>query len=332
VLPGYNAAVQLPLDSTSLEPGLRKRRWLELALDYRCNLRCIGCHACQDTGERLSGPEAGGFLRSARERGIDHLWLGGGEPTLRDDLLAIVRTARKMGFVEVALQTNGMRLAYPKYRDAVLAAGVTEIRFNVKSHRAEVHDRLSGDVPSHALAMQAIEGLAGIAGPPVRVVADVLLARGTAADLPQLVIELGARGVKSVVLWLLSAADANDERVRSEVPRIADLVPVLVAAKASADSAGLKLVSLHTPPCTLPPDLRELFSPASELGLLVVGPDAKPFPLEDSPFEGGAYAKTCWQCMARRACGGPRADYVAIHGDAEFVALRPPTQAEGASA
>jgi len=206
----------------------------------------------------------------------------------------------------------------------VVAAGVTEIRFNVKSHRAEVHDRLSGGVPSHALAMQAIEGLAG---GPVRVVVDVLLARGTAADLPQLVTELGPRGVKSVVLWLLSAADANDERVRSEVPRIADLAPLLVAAKASADSAGVKLVSLHTPPCTLPPELRGLFSTASELGLLVVGPDAKPFPLEDSPFEGGAYAKACWQCMARRACGGPRADYVAIHGDAEFVALRPPTPA-----
>ena len=312
--------MQLPLDS-SLETGTRKRRWLELALDYRCNLRCIGCHACQDTGERLSGPEAGGFLRSARERGIDHLWLGGGEPTLRDDLLSIVRAARKMGFVEVSLQTNGMRLAYPKYRDAVLAAGVTEIRFNVKSHRAEVHDRLSGDVPSHALAMQAIEGLAGAS---VRVVADVLLARGTAADLPQLVTELGARGVASVVLWLLSAADANDDRVRGEVPRIADLVSTLAAARESAGAAGVKLVSLHTPPCTLPPDLRGLFSAASELGLLVVGPDGRPFPLEDSPFEGGAYTKECWQCMARRACGGPRADYVAIHGDAEFVALRPP--------
>jgi MoaA/NifB/PqqE/SkfB family radical SAM enzyme len=312
--------VELPLDS-SLETGMRKRRWLELALDYRCNLRCIGCHACQDTGERLSGPEAGGFLRSARERGIDHLWLGGGEPTLRDDLLSIVRAARKMGFVEVSLQTNGMRLAYPKYRDAVLAAGVTEIRFNVKSHRAEVHDRLSGDVPSHALAMQAIEGLAGA---PVRVVADVLLARGTAADLPQLVTELGARGVASVVLWLLSAADANDDRVRGEVPRIADLVSTLAAASESAVAAGVKLVSLHTPPCTLPPELRALFSAASELGLLVVGPDGRPFPLEDSPFEGGAYTKACWECILRRACGGPRADYVSIHGDAEFVALRPP--------
>ena len=228
-----------------------------------------------------------------------------------------------MGFVEVSLQTNGMRLAYPRYREAVLAAGVTEIRFNVKSHRAEVHDRLSGDVPSHALAMQAIEGLSGAS---VRVVADVLLARGTAADLPQLVTELGARKVTSVVLWLLSAADANDDRVRGEVPRIADLVSTLAAAKESAGAAGVKLVSLHTPPCTLPPDLRGLFSAASELGLLVVGPDARPFPLERLLFEGGGLHQGTAGAVhgLRRACGGPRADYVAIHGDAEFVALRPP--------
>ncbi|MGH7439055.1 MAG: radical SAM protein [Polyangiaceae bacterium] len=332
--------MQLPLDSgfesasagtTGDASGRARRRWLELALDYRCNLRCIGCHACQDTGERLSGAEAGGYLRSARERGIDRLWLGGGEPTLRDDLLAIVRTARQMGFVEVALQTNGMRLAYPRYRDALLAAGVTEVRFNVKSHRADVHDRLSGGVPCHALAMEAIDRLAQLAGAPVRLVADVLLARGTAADLPLLVTDLARRGVKSIVLWLLSAADANDDAVRAEVPRIGDLWAALATARENAGRAGVELTSLHTPPCTLPPPLRGLFSPAADLGLLVVGPDARPFPLEDSPFEGGAYTKACWGCAARPSCGGPRADYVAIHGDSEFVSLEAPVAAGASS-
>jgi MoaA/NifB/PqqE/SkfB family radical SAM enzyme len=313
---------------SSLEYG--SRRWLELALDYRCNLRCIGCHACDDTGERLSSAQAAGLIRAGRDRGIDRLWLGGGEPTLRGDLLALVRGARQLGYVEVAVQTNGMRLAYPEYRDALVAAGVTELRFNVKSHRAEVHDRLSGEVPCHALLLQAVDGVAALAGSPVRIVADVLLARGAAAELPDLVTFYAGRGVRGFTLWLLSAADSSDPLVAGEVPRIRDLWPALAGAREAAERLGATLTSLHTPPCTLPAELRATFHPASELGLLVVGPDAMPFPLEASPFEGGAYTPGCARCSERRRCGGPRADYLKIHGDEEFVPLGAPAALEEA--
>ena len=301
------------------------RRWLELALDHRCNLRCLGCRSCHDgpdTKQRLTTRDAAAWLRAGREHGVDRLWLGGGEPTLRDDLLVIVREARRVGYRDVVVQTNGVRLAYPKYRDALVAAGVTEIRFNVKSHRAEIHDRLSGGVACHEHLLTAIAGLAEAA--PVALAADVLLTRGTAGEMAPLVTFFAERGVRAFVLWLLSASDSEDARVAGEIPRISDIGPALGAALAEAQRCGATLASLHTPPCTLPPLLRGIFSPASELGLLVVGPDARPFPLETSPFEGGAYLPACAGCNARPSCGGPRADYLAVHGDAEFAALPAP--------
>jgi pyruvate-formate lyase-activating enzyme len=242
--------VQLPV-------AFAGRRWLEIALDYRCNLRCLGCHACHDTGERLTSSEALALLRSGRARGMKSLWLGGGEPTLRDDLLSLVRAARELGYAPITLQTNGMRLAYADYRAAVLRAGVTEVRLNVKSHRAEVHDRLSGGEKCHALLLDA---LAGLAGTGTRVAADVLLTRETGADLPETISFFASRGVESFVLWLLSAADAPGEQsdehlaVAAEVPRIADLIPALSAARDAARRLRVELTSLHTPPCTLPPE------------------------------------------------------------------------------
>src|SRR5580700_1804751 len=131
-----NTVIRVPFSRV-----LSGRRWLEIALDYRCNLRCLGCHACHDTGERLASSDAMALLRSGRAQGIESLWLGGGEPTLRDDLLSLVRAARELGYGNVTVQTNGMRLAYAEYRTALLAAGVTQVRLNVKSHRADVHDR-----------------------------------------------------------------------------------------------------------------------------------------------------------------------------------------------
>lgn len=294
------------------------RRWLELALDYRCNLRCLGCHACHDDGARLSSTDAASLLREGRARGIASLWIGGGEPTLRDDLFALVKTARSLGYARVLVQTNGMRLAYAAYADALVAAGVTDVSVNVKSHRAETHDRLSRADGCHALLVDALRGLA-TRGVPVS--ADVLLARSTIVDLAELVPFYASFGVKRFVLWLLSGADVNDRDVVDEVPRMADLIPHLARAAEAARAANVALVSLHTPPCTLPPALRPLFEPASSLDLVVVGPDARAFPLEESPFEGGAYVATCAECSERPRCGGPRADYLRIHGDREFSAI-----------
>ena len=295
------------------------RRVLEIALDYRCNLRCLGCHSCHDTGERLASSQAMELLRSGREQGIGSLWLGGGEPTLRDDLLSLVRAARELGYGHVTVQTNGMRLSYAQYRTALLAAGVTCVRLNVKSHRSEVHDRLSGGVSCHALLLEA---LAGLATTGVTVVADVLLTRSTVDDLAETVSFFGSRGVSAFTLWLLSTADRAEEEVAREVPRIADLVVSLAAARVAANGLGVGLTSLHTPPCTLPAELRELYTPASSLSLVVTGPEGRPFALESSPFEGGAYLEGCADCADRARCGGPRADYRRLHGDQEFVPLQ----------
>ena len=295
-----------------------ERRWLEIALDYRCNLRCLGCHACHDTGESLSSTQALEVLRAGRARKITSLWLGGGEPTLRGDLLRLVKTARGLGYEEVLLQTNGMRLAYPAYVDALLAAGVTDVSVNVKSHVAEVHDRLSGVDGCHALLVAALEALAAR---DARVSADVLVTKTTMVDLPETVRFFAARGVRRFVLWLLSAADSAAREVDDEVPRIADVVPHLTRAASVAKDLSVELVSLHTPPCTLPGELRSVFLPASSLALLVVGPDGRSFPLEESSFEGGAYVEACAACVERGRCGGPRADYLRLHGAREIVPI-----------
>lgn len=299
-------------------------RWLELTLDYRCNLRCVGCRACSDSGERMDGPEVARHLAWGRQQGIESLWIGGGEPTLRDDLPRIVHAARRLGYREVLLQTNALRLGYPRYLEALLAAGLTRVSVNLKSHRAEVTDRLSGAEGTHALLVGALEQLRAREVP---VVADVLLTRLGAADLGELVPYYAALGVRRFWLWLLSATDVEESDVEEaevsrEVPRISELHEALRAARDAAADCGAELATLHTPPCTLPEDLRPLVWSATELRLLVLNPGQAPIPLERSPMEGGARVEACATCALGERCLGPRADYLALHGAAEFRALK----------
>jgi MoaA/NifB/PqqE/SkfB family radical SAM enzyme len=308
------------LSDPAMTPADRAREWIELALDYRCNLRCLGCRACEGGTESLGGATVRALLEDARRRNISNLWIGGGEPTLRDDLLSIVATARRLGFGRVLLQTNGLRLAYPRYVDALVAAGVTDVSLNVKSHRADVHDALSRHEGAHALLLR---GLGELSRTTLRRAADVLVTKTTAPELAQTVRVFARHGVTRFSLWLLSAADIDDPDVLAEVPRIAELHSFLRAAAAEADEAGVELVTLHTPPCTLPEELRGRWRSARALRLEVVDPGGRAFPLETSPFEGSVHAP-CTACSLHARCPGPRADYLRLHGDSEVVPLGPP--------
>ena len=87
--------------------------YLRLSLTDRCNFRCEYCSpADYEEGGKLLGREEIRRLAAAFGKlGIRRIRLTGGEPTLRKDVVEIVRDlAGTPGIEEVALTTNGHRL------------------------------------------------------------------------------------------------------------------------------------------------------------------------------------------------------------------------------
>jgi MoaA/NifB/PqqE/SkfB family radical SAM enzyme len=268
--------------------------------------------------------DAARWLRWGRAQGLAGAWLGGGEPTLREDLFPLLRQARKLGYREVLIQTNGLRLAYDRYTQALVEAGLGAVRLNLKSADAAIHDQICQRDGAHALVDQA---LVHLAASPVQVLADVLLTRATLPGLAATVERYAARGVRGFSLWLLSAHDSPDPAVGAEVPPLSEVARALATAAGVAAARGVTIESLHTPPCALPGPLRGLFRPPSSWGLVVVDASQRPFSLEGSAFEGGAFLPGCQGCARRPGCPGPRADYLALHGAAEFVPITGSTEA-----
>jgi GTP 3',8-cyclase len=90
----------------------RTIRDLRLSITDRCNFRCV---YCMEPGVRFAEPESllttEELLRVARATvrlGVEHIRITGGEPTVRGDLLAILRgVAAIPGVRDVAMTTNG---------------------------------------------------------------------------------------------------------------------------------------------------------------------------------------------------------------------------------
>lgn len=295
-------------------------KWLEISPDYRCNNRCHGCFSVgAEDGPSMSAAEVVENLRLARSQGARWLWLGGGEPTLRRDLLPTIRAARKLGYERVKLQTNGMLLAYPDVIPRLVDAGLTEVNFSAKGATAHSHDALTGTPGCFALLEQAVEAWAktGLASD-----GDVLVYRRNLPELVSLVRHFHALGIERFNLWLFSPAGSGDAALREQMPRMSEVAPRIkeILRWGLSERADF-LTSLHTPPCTVPAEAEATLFHSAALGLLVANPGGHRFRLETSPIEGGVFLDRCEGCAMRWNCNGLREDYLAIHGDAEFQPL-----------
>ncbi len=292
-------------------------RWLELSPGFACNCRCLGCYSCSaEARDQMSTPEVLQWLQTARRQGAQHLWLSGGEPTLRKDFLQTLRTAKHLGYQRIKVQTNAMLFSYPEFADKAVAAGLTEVNLLLKSLDPRVHDALNRTPNSHALLHKALDVLQIR---PLRLEGDILMTQRNYQELPDLVRYYTARGLKHFNIWLFSLVDQGEVDLRRLVPKLADAMPFMTEALAVAKQAGATVCSLNTPHCTVPVEAWEMqFDPVG-MKLLVVNPGGHAFKLETSSIEQGVFIDSCAQCVVRSHCHGMRSDYISIHGDSELI-------------
>lgn len=115
----------------------REIDYLRISLTDHCNLRCVYCMPVQGAAYApleglLTAGEIERVARAAASVGFRKIRLTGGEPTLRPDLVDIVRRiARTDGIRDVALTTNGILL--PKLAPALADAGLKRVNVHVDS-------------------------------------------------------------------------------------------------------------------------------------------------------------------------------------------------------
>ncbi|MCS6798903.1 MAG: radical SAM protein [Myxococcota bacterium] len=290
---------------------------LDVILGYDCNLWCDYCTISPPMRARaLSTPAVLAAMREGRADGFDAVSFTGGEPTIRPDLLGLVRAARRLGYVDVKVQTNGLLLAHRSNLDRLLDAGLTRLHLSIHTHRADRYDAKVRRPGSHPLMVKALEQAAAV--PSLAFVADVIIDEDTYRDLPDAIDWLAARSVREAHLWYVSLTDGNRDNLRS-LPRMTDAMPYLREAFARADRAGMSVRSLHVPRCLLGDEHRRAWDPGAQ-GVRVVSPEAT-FDLSASRLAGRVHVAACEGCPHRGICPGLRVDYLERFGDAEVAAV-----------
>lgn len=289
---------------------------LDVIVGYDCNLACDYCTITPAMRARsLSTPELLGAMRLGRHRDYDRIAFTGGEPTIRRDLVGLIKAARKLGYADVKLQSNGLLLSAANVARLV-EAGVSRFHVSIHTHRPEAYDTLVRRAGSFA-AME--QGLREAAASGLPVVVDAIIKADTYRWLPEAIGWIADRGVREVHLWYVSLTDGNRENVDS-LPAMREALPFLREALAVGRSRSLEVKSLHVPRCLLGDDWTHAWDPGSQR-VMVVTPEAT-FELKESRLAGQRHVPACAGCRFEAICPGVRPDYLEQFGDEEIASIR----------
>lgn len=288
---------------------------VDLIMGYECNVKCDYCSVSDDMRPvNMTTADVIRELADARAMGMHRLAFGGGEPTIRRDLLPLVRWARERGFDWVKVSSNGLMYGYPEYVKKAVDAGITDFHISVMGHTPAMYAATMGDARWFDVVLRGVDNLVAAGRPPIL---DMIIKRDTYESLRETVQFWAGRGVTTFPLWLVSLTDRNASNPAS-LPRVTEMYPHLARVFDYARENGLKVYSRHIPRCMLR-GYEDFVHDLREDRVYIVTPGSRFF-LWESDISANTYGRVCEKCRYVRAeCQGARRDYLAAFGEDEMV-------------
>jgi cyclic pyranopterin phosphate synthase len=140
----------------------RRINYLRISLTDACNLRCVYCMPenmhFRPRHELMSDEEILYLVRVAASLGVHKIRLTGGEPSIRPNVVELVREiARVPGITDLAMTTNGLLL--DKMAQPLAEAGLRRVNISIDTLNAEKFHRITrwGHIDDVWRAIRAVE-------------------------------------------------------------------------------------------------------------------------------------------------------------------------------
>lgn len=121
---------------------------VRLSITGACNHNCFYCGPFSDG--KIDNGYKNLLLKQVKKitpllKELDiHVQITGGEPTLRNNLIDIVKTLKKGGIDDIGMSTNGSNMN-PKYAKSLVDAGISDIHIHFPSLDQDIFSKTTGD-------------------------------------------------------------------------------------------------------------------------------------------------------------------------------------------
>lgn len=310
-------------------PG--KTQKLVLFTGFSCSSHC---HFCIDLNKRdlpdKSTRQIVTEMVQAKAAGVEYLEMIGGETTIRRDFIPLVKTAKRLGFKDIVVVTNGRMFAYPEFAKATVAAGVTDLVFSIHGHDAKLHDEMTFVPGAFDELMRGIDNVR--AEGLERIFGNCTVVRQNMRRLPDIARLFLKKGIHHVEFIFVDPTYGGAyTNFAGLVPRISEAAPFMrEALRVGREGGTTDFVARYVPLCHFPDDLAQI-SEIREVATFRTRHWAPDFKNDDvgagRVAAGRSKTARCAGCALYDRCEGIWNEYLTRYGDSELTPVKAPVHA-----
>lgn len=238
--------------------GVKKRSDIEDNLPYHllrvglaCNVECVFCNIPAESGLYPVSLSLTEIIKKADEifkkDSRPKISITGGEPTIRKDLVEIVKYLKKKGAKTIEVQTNAIMLADNTLVQRLKRAGISKAFVSFHSHLQKMHDLL---ILRKGGFEKCIQGIKNLVDNNVEVILNPVVNSLTYRSLPDY-IDFVHKNFPKINCISLSVVQPNQRAMKNNkvIPRYGAISPFIEKALNLADRHN---IVVNNPNCGLP--------------------------------------------------------------------------------
>lgn len=221
---------------------------LDLKTGFLCNNNCL---FCVQADNKLKGNRSLSELKKdldeSRSR-CDEVVLTGGEVTIRKDFFELVAYAKKIGYKNIQIQSNGRMFADLEFCKKTIEAGATEFSPALHGYCAEQHDYLT---QAKGAFNQTVKGIMNLKKLGQKVITNTVIVKSNyrnAEDIAKLLVKLGVDQYQLAFVHPIGNAYKN---FNSTVPVMTISAPYIHKGLDVGIKAGVSCMAEAMPYCMM---------------------------------------------------------------------------------
>jgi len=293
---------------------------IDLKIGFLCNNRCKFC--VQGEKRNIYGNRKMKDLKKIIHETVgeyEEIVFTGGEPTLHENFLELVREAKQVGFKLIQIQTNGRRFVYMSFCKQTVAAGANEFSPAVHGPNAKIHDFLTSAQGSFS---QTTQGIINIKKLGLPVMTNTVITSRNYKYLPQmasLFVNLGVDQFQFAFPHITGSAAKNKDWL---IPRKTEIMEYVKEGLDIGIKAGCRVMTEAIPLC--------MMEGYEDYIAEKIIPESKVFDAVGIIENYSDYRKTsgklknakCSECKYFKICEGPWKEYPELFGWSEFKPVK----------
>jgi len=297
---------------------------LELIIGWQCNNNCLFCSnqhmknlAKEKNLEDISLEKIKENLKVNSDN--KELILVGGEPTIRPDIFEIISFAKKQGYREISMMSNGRMLSSIDFCKKLLGMGITEIGISIHGHTKEIHDSLTRSPGSFKQVVRALKNLNHL---KKDFVTNTVITKKGMHSLPQLVAFLSGFRPKLITLTFPNPRGNAEEFFQEIIPKLSEAAPFVHKAIDAGKVIGQEVHACDIPLCFMKDykeSMQESFFDKERKIVTHVFPNIL---LTKNTGRDKSKHKSCEPCKHNSECEGVWTNYLNLMQDTKITPIK----------